>query len=80
MESGLNGRAVDFAKLGLLFAGGGRWRGRQLVPAAWVQDPTDVPHGDRLHLAVRDASKSAFRSEVPEIRVDEGYRGGRCPR
>jgi hypothetical protein len=41
---------------------------------------TDVPHGDRLHIAVRDASKSAFRSEVPEIGVDEGYRGGRCPR
>jgi CubicO group peptidase (beta-lactamase class C family) len=43
MESGLNARAVDFAKFGLLFARGGRWQGRQLVPKAWVRDPTVVP-------------------------------------
>jgi CubicO group peptidase (beta-lactamase class C family) len=46
MESGLNGRAVDFAKLGLLYARGGAWHGRQLVPRGWVQDPTVVPTGD----------------------------------
>jgi CubicO group peptidase (beta-lactamase class C family) len=45
MESGLNGRPVDFAKLGLLFARGGAWRGRQLVPRAWVQQSTVVPTG-----------------------------------
>ena len=45
MESGLNGRAVDFARFGLLFARGGAWRGRQLVPRAWVRDPTVVPTG-----------------------------------
>jgi CubicO group peptidase (beta-lactamase class C family) len=43
LESGLNARAVDFAKFGLLFAQDGRWRGRQLVPRAWVQDPTLIP-------------------------------------
>jgi CubicO group peptidase (beta-lactamase class C family) len=43
MESGLNARAVDFAKFGLLFARDGAWRGRQLVPRAWVRDPTLVP-------------------------------------
>jgi CubicO group peptidase (beta-lactamase class C family) len=43
MESGLNARAVDFAKLGLLFAQDGAWQGRQLVPRAWVRDPTLVP-------------------------------------
>jgi CubicO group peptidase (beta-lactamase class C family) len=42
MESGLNGRAVDLAKFGLLFAQDGRWRDRQLVPRAWVRDPTLV--------------------------------------
>ena len=42
MESGLNGRPVDFAKFGLLFARGGRWQGRQLLPRAWVEDPTVV--------------------------------------
>jgi CubicO group peptidase (beta-lactamase class C family) len=43
MESGLNARAVDFAKFGLLFARDGAWRGRQLVPRAWVKDPSLVP-------------------------------------
>jgi CubicO group peptidase (beta-lactamase class C family) len=43
MESGLNARAVDFARFGLLFARDGAWRGRQLVPRAWVRDPTLVP-------------------------------------
>ena len=42
MESGLNGRPVDLAKFGLLFAQGGRWRGRQLVPRGWVEDRTLV--------------------------------------
>jgi CubicO group peptidase (beta-lactamase class C family) len=45
MESGLNARAVDFAKLGLLVARDGRFRGRQLLPRAWVQDLTLVPTG-----------------------------------
>jgi CubicO group peptidase (beta-lactamase class C family) len=45
MESGLNARAVDFAKLGLLVARDGRFRGRQLLPRAWVQDLTRVPTG-----------------------------------
>jgi CubicO group peptidase (beta-lactamase class C family) len=45
MESGLNARAVDFAKLGLLVARDGRFRGRQLLPRAWIQDLTRVPTG-----------------------------------
>jgi CubicO group peptidase (beta-lactamase class C family) len=40
MESGLNGRAVDFAKFGLLYLRGGVWRGREIVPPAWVQAST----------------------------------------
>jgi CubicO group peptidase (beta-lactamase class C family) len=42
MESGLNARAIDFAKLGLLYAHDGRWQGRQLVPRSWVRESTDV--------------------------------------
>jgi CubicO group peptidase (beta-lactamase class C family) len=45
MESGLNARAVDFAKLGLLVARDGRFRGRQRLPRAWVQELTRVPTG-----------------------------------
>ena len=51
MESGLNGRAVDFAKFGLLYARDGAWRGRQLVPRAWVRNPTVVPTGGAIPAA-----------------------------
>src|SRR5215475_4027351 len=36
----------DYARLGLLLAHDGNWRGRQIVPAAWVKDATSVrePH------------------------------------
>jgi hypothetical protein len=61
-------------------AGGGRGGGPPRGPAPGAPPPPPAPHGARLNSAGRDASKSAFRSEVPEIRVDEGYRGGRCPR
>lgn len=40
MESGINGRAIDFAKFGSLFLHGGAWQGRQVVPRAWVEAST----------------------------------------
>ena len=45
MESGINGRAVDLMKLGLVFADEGRVDGRQLVPAEWVAWATAVDSG-----------------------------------
>lgn len=33
-------RAVDMAKIGLLFLRGGTWDGNQVVPASWVQEAT----------------------------------------
>ncbi len=42
MESGINGRAIDFLKLGLVFAHEGRIAGRRVVPAAWVSEATRV--------------------------------------
>lgn len=37
MESGINGRAIDFAKFGRLFLNFGRWNGEQLIPKQWVE-------------------------------------------
>lgn len=33
----ISARARDFARLGRLMAGGGRWEGRQVVPEAWAR-------------------------------------------
>jgi CubicO group peptidase (beta-lactamase class C family) len=40
MESGINGRAIDFAKFGRLFLNRGNWDGAQIVPADWVDAST----------------------------------------
>ena len=42
MESGVNARAIDFAKFGQLYLNGGQWDGEQVVPADWVADSTAV--------------------------------------
>ena len=40
MESGINGRAIDFAKFGRLYLNRGEWNGKQVVPAGWVEEST----------------------------------------
>jgi CubicO group peptidase (beta-lactamase class C family) len=40
MESGINGRTIDFAKFGRLMLNDGRWEGKQVVTAAWVEQAT----------------------------------------
>lgn len=40
MASGINGRAIDFAKFGRLFLNKGNWNGTQLIPADWVDEST----------------------------------------
>ncbi len=40
MESGINGRAIDFAKFGRLYLRNGNWQGRQVIPASWVAEST----------------------------------------
>lgn len=38
----LNARARDFAKLGRLYLNKGNWQGKQIVPATWVKESTQV--------------------------------------
>jgi CubicO group peptidase (beta-lactamase class C family) len=45
----LNAVLRDWARLGLLLAHDGHWRGRQLIPAAWVLEATAV-RDDEPHL------------------------------
>ncbi|HEX6328879.1 MAG TPA: serine hydrolase [Jiangellaceae bacterium] len=45
MESGINARPIDFAKLGRLYLEGGAWNGEQVVPAAWVAASTSPTGG-----------------------------------
>jgi CubicO group peptidase (beta-lactamase class C family) len=40
METGVNARAVDFAKLGQLFLDNGQWQGQQVLSAEWVAEAT----------------------------------------
>lgn len=42
MESGINARAVDFAKFGRLFLNRGNWNGVQVVPEGWVSEATQA--------------------------------------
>ena len=38
----INAVLRDYARLGLLLAHDGNWRGRQIIPAAWIHDATTV--------------------------------------
>jgi CubicO group peptidase (beta-lactamase class C family) len=40
MESGINGRAIDFAKFGQLYLNNGNWDGTQILPAGWIAEST----------------------------------------
>jgi hypothetical protein len=40
MESGINARAVDYARFGLIFLHNGLWNGSQILPSSWVAEST----------------------------------------
>jgi CubicO group peptidase (beta-lactamase class C family) len=40
MYSGINARAIDFAKFGQLYVDHGRWHGLQVIPEGWVAEST----------------------------------------
>jgi len=45
----INAVLRDYARLGLLLAHDGNWRGRQIIPTAWIEDATRVAP-DQTHL------------------------------
>src|SRR2546428_8360098 len=45
----LNAVLRDYARLGLLLAHDGNWRGPQILPAPWIADATN-PHPNQDHL------------------------------
>jgi CubicO group peptidase (beta-lactamase class C family) len=45
----INAVLRDYARLGLLLAHDGKWNGRQIIPAAWIQEATTV-RPDQGHL------------------------------
>jgi CubicO group peptidase (beta-lactamase class C family) len=49
MQSGINARAIDFAKFGRLFLNSGDWNGAQIISKAWVRESTSPdPNDNRL--------------------------------
>lgn len=40
METGVNARALDFAKFGVLYLNSGNWNGTQIIPQAWIDEST----------------------------------------
>lgn len=63
----LNAVLRDYARLGLLLAHDGHWRGRQLIPAAWIEDATRVAPGD-AHL--RPGVATGFFGYGYQVRMD----------
>jgi CubicO group peptidase (beta-lactamase class C family) len=41
MESGINARAIDYARFGLIFLHNGFWNGVQILPESWVREATE---------------------------------------
>jgi CubicO group peptidase (beta-lactamase class C family) len=46
MNSGFNARAIDYARIGLLFLNQGRWNGQQIISQQWIADSTTPDPSD----------------------------------
>jgi CubicO group peptidase (beta-lactamase class C family) len=64
MESGLNFRSIDYAKIGSMLLHDGAWNGEQIVPARWLEASVIAPEP----LSNEDVSGGFF----PDIPI--GYR------
>ena len=75
MESGINGRAIDFAKFGRLFLNNGVWNGTQVLPADWIVESTSP---DTASVGYYPYYKYGWESEIRGMNYDyfaEGHHG-----
>ena len=52
MESGINGRAIDFARFGLIYLHNGRWNEQQILPGDWIIESTAPDPSDMREWAI----------------------------
>jgi CubicO group peptidase (beta-lactamase class C family) len=62
MESGINARAIDFAKFGRLILNDGRWNNRQIVSPKWIKESTQP-----------DTKSSKYYSDWRFFKSEGGY-------
>ena len=48
MESGVNARAIDFAKIGSLYLHEGKWNGHQIISSNWTKSSTSLDGSVRV--------------------------------
>jgi len=60
MESGINGRAIDFAKFGRLYLNSGDWDGTQILSAEWVAQSTHPDNAPDSEDYYRDWGLSVY--------------------
>ena len=70
LESGINARTIDFAKLGLLMLQQGVWNGKQIVSRDWIEQATMPPAGVPKDYYLHDL----FAND-PLFRGDGGFYG-----
>jgi CubicO group peptidase (beta-lactamase class C family) len=88
MESGINARAIDFAKFGRLLLNEGEWDGEQVISAQWIKESIrDEGHpGDYYETSfgpeIRDAAEGGYYQYMwyglkRDGGVDDFYAAGR---
>jgi len=71
MQSGINARAIDFAKFGRLYLKNGSWNGKEVIDSAWVAESTQEDRSmDRAPYYLYDPNSDEF-----QFFQDNGYYG-----
>jgi CubicO group peptidase (beta-lactamase class C family) len=73
MESGINARAIDFAKFGRLFLNLGNWEGKQIISPEWVlQSTSPDPNDNRPWATFQDYQASGGFYKYHWWGIDKG--------